>query len=400
MALIDRSILEDAEEFLPEVVKLRRKLHQHPELGLDLPFTQAAIIEALEGLPVTITTGRQLSSVVVELEGSGPGRRVLLRGDMDALEMPEDTGLPFSSQVPNAMHACGHDGHVSMLVGAVHLLAARRDDWSGSVRFMFQPGEEGYGGAPLMIEEGVTKDVDAAFAIHVTPNLPSGWVATRPGALLASEDTIAITVRGRGGHASTPHLAADPVTTTAEIVMAIQATVTRQIDIFNPAVVTLTQLRASDAPNVIPESVFLGGTIRTVSEHTRTKVKEAVTRTALNVAAAHGLEAEVNIKSGYPVTTTHPATAALVLKIAPKVLPEGGRAVEAPAPTMGAEDWSYVLQEVPGAMAFLGVCPPEIPDPRNAPACHSNVMMMNEDAMASGVALHVAMALRLLEGPA
>lgn len=400
MALIDRSILEDAENFLPELVKLRRKLHQHPELGLELPFTQGAIIEALEGLPVTVTKGQKLSSVVVDLEGNAPGRRVLLRGDMDALEMPEDTGLEFSSQVPNAMHACGHDGHVSMLVGAVHLLASRRDDWSGSVRFMFQPGEEGHGGAPIMIEEGVTKGVDAAFAIHVTPNLPSGWVATRPGALLASEDTIAITVRGRGGHASTPHLAADPVPVVAEIIMAIQTVVTRQIDIFNPAVVTLTQLRASDAPNVIPETAFLGGTIRTVSERSRATIKEAVAQVAENIAAAHGLEAEVHIENGYPVTATDPATAALVLEIAPKVLPANARAVEAPSPTMGAEDWSYVLQKVPGAMAFLGVCPNEIADPRNAPACHSNIMTMNEDALAVGVALHVAMALRLLESPA
>ncbi|QGG93754.1 M20 metallopeptidase family protein [Actinomarinicola tropica] len=398
MTLLDPSLAEDARSLLPDVVDLRRRIHRRPEIGLDLPVTQSAILEALDGLPLEVTTGTALSSVTATLVGARPGRRVLLRGDMDALVMPEDTGVDFASENPGAMHACGHDAHVAMLVGAARMLCARRDELEGSVRFMFQPGEEGSGGAVHMIDEGVLDGVDAAFAIHVTPNLPSGWVATRPGPLMASADEVFVTVRGHGGHASTPHFTADPVPVACEIVGAVQTAITRRVDVFNPAVVTIAQIQAGTTTNVIPETASLSGTIRTTSERTRSRVHEDLERLATGIAAAHGMEADVRIERGYPVTVNDADAAQLVLDVAPTVVAEGARVVEAPAPTMGAEDWSYVLQQVPGAMAFLGVCPPDIADPREAPACHSNRMRLDEPAMATGTALHAAMALRMLEG--
>ena len=390
----------EALDLLPELIELRRTIHRSPEIGLDLPITQSVVVDALDGLGLEISTGRGLSSVVADLHGARPGRTVVLRGDMDALVMPEDTGLDFASELPGVMHACGHDSHVAMLVGAARLLAARRDTLAGTVRFMFQPGEEGQAGARLMIDEGVLTGVDAAFAIHITPNLPSGWIATRPGPLMASADEFEISVVGRGGHASTPHLTGDPVPVAAEIVTALQAAVTRRVDAFAPAVVTVTKLRAGTATNVIPETALLAGTIRTTSERTRGRVHDDVVRVAEGIAAAHGLRSEVQLFPGYPVTVNDDAVARLVIETAPEVLADGARVVESPAPTMGAEDWSYVLAEVPGAMAFLGVCPPDIADPRDAPACHSNVMRLDEAALPTGVALHVAMALRLLAGPA
>lgn len=388
----------EAEDLLPELIELRRTIHRRPEIGLDLPITQSVVIDALEGLGLDVSTGVGLSSVVADLHGAKPGRTVVLRGDMDALVMPEDTGLDFASELPGVMHACGHDSHVAMLVGAARMLAARRDELVGTVRFMFQPGEEGQGGAPLMIEEGVLDGVDAGFAIHVTPNLPSGWVATRPGPLMASADEFEVNVVGRGGHASTPHLTGDPVPVACEIVTALQSAVTRRVDAFAPAVVTVTKLRAGTATNVIPETAQLAGTIRTTSERTRGRVHDDVVRVAEGIAAAHGMRAEVDLSKGYPVTVNDDDVAQLVLDTAAQVVGEGASVVESPAPTMGAEDWSYVLARIPGAMAFLGVCPPDIGDPREAPACHSNVMRLDESAMVTGTALHVAMAVALLAG--
>jgi amidohydrolase len=389
------ALLDDATGRLPEMVELRQRLHRRPELGLDLPETQAAVLAALDGLPLDVATGTGCTSVVARLRGARPGRTVLLRGDMDALPMPEDTGADFASEIPGVMHACGHDSHVAMLVAAAHLLSARRDQIEGEVRFMFQPGEEGFAGAGVMIDEGVLDGVDGAFAIHISPNIPNRMVMTRPGPLMASADEVFITVRGRGGHASTPHFTADPIPVACEIVTAIQAAITRRVDAFNPAVVTIAKLEAGTTTNVIPESAAASGTIRAVSESTRSAVHADLTRLAEGIAGAHGMQAEVRIERGYPVTVNDAGVASVVLEVAGEL---GVRTIEAPAPAMGAEDWSLVLQRVPGAMAFLGVCPPDVPDARQAAACHSNVMRMDEDAMAVGAALHVAMAEALLAG--
>ncbi len=389
-------LLDGAKGFLPGVVELRRDLHLHPELGTDLPRTQAAVLEALDGLGLDVRTGSSLSSVVADLDGgAGDGPTILLRGDMDALPMPEDTGLEFASTVDGAMHACGHDAHTSMLVGAARLLAERRDELAGRVRFMFQPGEEGFGGAVQMIEEGVLDGVDAAFALHVAPNLWSDWIVYRPGAAMASADVIEITVTGRGGHASTPHWAADPVPVACEVVLALQSMITRTVNAFDPAVLTIAKMRSGTTDNVIPESATLTGTLRAVSESTRHAVWDRIRQVADGVAAAHGCTAEVEIVEGYPVTVNDGRFTKWASEIATDVL--GPRSVaEMPSPVMGAEDFSYVLQQVPGAMFFLGVCPPDHPNPFEAPACHSNRMVLNEDAMATGIAIHAAVATSFL----
>jgi len=395
-------LMAEAGALLDDVVALRRDLHARPELDLDLPLTQAQVLDALDGLPLAVTTGQRQSSIVADLDGGRPGPTVLLRGDMDALPMPEDTGLDFASQVDGAMHACGHDAHTAMLAGAARLLAARRGELAGRVRFMFQPGEEGAGGATVALREGVLDATDGgepvswAFAIHQSPSMPSGMVATKGGPLLASADVLHVTVRGRGGHASMPHYANDPIPVACEIVQALQTWVTRRVDVFDPAVVTVGRIAAGTTTNVIPESARIDGTIRAVSARVRDDAQAAVQRIATHVAAAHDMAAEVEIVPGYPVTVNDAGAADEVLATSRWLV---GDKLTAPMPTpvMGAEDFSYVVERVPGAMAFLGTRPPGVAPAEAAPN-HSNRMVLDEEAMATGVALYAAVALRRLGG--
>jgi len=388
-------IRAEAQRMLDETIQLRRRIHRHPELGLTLPHTQATVLEALDGFGLEVRTGQRTTSVVARLRGARPGPTILLRGDMDALPMPEDTGLPFASEVPGAMHACGHDGHTAMLVGAARLLARRRDALAGSVLFMFQPGEEGYHGARVMIEEGLLDGEDAptgAFAMHVTHRRPAGVISAKGGPTAAAADTIQMIVRGQGGHASAPHDCLDPIPVACEIVQALQTMVTRRVHVFDPAVVTIAKIEAGTTRNVIPETATLLGTVRTVSESTRETVLAGVRRVAQGVAAAHGAEVDVEITRGYPPTVNDERFARFVLDTAREMLgPDGAQ--QASNPMMGAEDFSYVLQRVPGAMANLGTRPDGGPAYPN----HSNRMLLNESALATGVAMHAAVALRFLE---
>jgi hippurate hydrolase len=388
-------LLEEAKELLPELVALRRAIHAEPELGLELPATREKVLEQLEALPLEIETHAKTSGVVATLRGAKPGRSILLRADMDALPMPEDTGLPFASKKPGAMHACGHDAHTAMLVGAARLLAARRGELRGSVVFMFQPGEEGFAGARCMLEEGLLEReprVEGAFALHVAPEFGPGMIATRGGTLLASADVFEISVRGKGGHASMPHLCRDPIPAACAIVPALQTFLTRSLAPSDPAVITVTMLRAGTTNNVIPETATLTGTIRAHSEAAREKAHEGVHRVADGVARAHGVEAEVKLLPGYPVTVNDGGFDGFVRGVARELL--GPKSVlELPAPFMGAEDFSYVLQRVTGSMAVIGMRPPGSEPP--AP-CHSNRMKLDENGMAHGAALHAAVALRFL----
>ncbi|MDQ3127608.1 MAG: amidohydrolase [Chloroflexota bacterium] len=397
-------LLDAARAIHDDVVAIRRRIHRQPEIGLDLPKTQAVVLEELAKLGIEGTKGKALSSVVAVIEGDKPGPTVLLRADMDALPLHEDTGLDFTSMVDGAMHACGHDTHVAMLLGAARVLHERRADLPGHVILMFQPGEEGMGGAKHMIEEGLLDAAVArggarptgALAVHIGTRYPTGEVHLRPGPQMAATDVIRITVRGRGGHASAPHLALDPIVVAAEIVLALQAMVTRRIDVFDPAVVTIAQITAGTTNNIIPESVFLFGTIRTVSEKTRAEVRAGVRRVAEGIAAAHDATAEVDLEAGYPVTINDPAYTAFVMDTARSLIGDA-KVAELAAPIMGAEDFSYVLQQVPGAMAFVGARP-DGQDPATAPQNHSNLVVFDEPAMAVGVALYAAVAIRHLTG--
>jgi hippurate hydrolase len=401
MATSSADLLAAAYSDADRTIDLRRRLHRSPEVGLQLPRTQAIVLDALEGLPLEVTTGRSTSSVVAVLRGSRPGPTYLLRGDMDALPVREDTGLPFASENPGAMHACGHDTHVAMLLGAARLLAERRDELAGQVVFMVQPGEEGFHGARYMLEEGLLDvvpeaPVSGAFALHISSSFASGTVNVRPGPMMAAADQWRMTVRGRGGHASMPHTAADPVPVAAEIVLALQAMVTRRVDVFDPAVVTVAHIESGTKDNIIPDTAFLEGTIRTLSPQRRADVLAAVERVATHVAAAHEMTAEFVHVEGYPVTVNDPGVAAQVLATTADLLgPQA--AVEMAAPLMGAEDFSYVLERVPGVMAFLGACPPGL-EPGTAPANHSNLVVFDEEPLPAGVALYTRMALQALAG--
>ncbi|MYT29574.1 amidohydrolase [Streptomyces sp. SID8354] len=388
-----------AREILPDLVALRRRIHRAPEIGSHLPRTQQAILEALHGLPLTVRTGRNLSSVVAVLEGHRPGPTLLLRADMDALPQQENTGLSFASEVPGVMHACGHDMHTAMLVGAARLLAERREQWAGRVVFMFQPAEELGGGARQMIEEGVLAStdgtsVDGAFALHVTTRHEVGTLHLREGPQYAAADTLRITVRGTSGHAAAPHKSLDPVPVACEIVQALQTMVTRTVSVFEPAVLTVTALTAGRAYNIIPETAELTGTYRTLSETSRRAVREGIRRVARGVAAAHGMSADIELPEGYPVVRNDAGFTTLVRHAAAGVL--GPAAVhELPQPTMGGEDFSYVVQRVPGAMAFLGACPPT-QLPGTPPDNHSDHVVHDENALPAGAAVHCAVALAFL----
>lgn len=384
--------LSAAHDLMPEVIDLRRTLHRYPEVGNDLPRTRETVLRALDGLPLDITLHTTTSGIVAVLDGTGEGPTVLLRGDMDALAMTEDTGLPFASETGNTMHACGHDLHTGMLVGAARLLSSMRDRVNGKVVFMFQPGEEGHAGARYMLDEGLLETTDerptACFALHVSSNYHSGEVHARPGPQMASADEISITVHGRGGHASAPHLALDPVPIAAEILLASQLAVTRRVNVFDPAVVTFGKIEAGTTHNVIPAVAELEGTVRTVSEDTRSQVFGLLERLTANIAAAHGATAEFEVKWGYPVSVNDASVVESVAQLAGRVLGEDAF-VPMPTPIMGAEDWSYVMQKVPGAMAFLGACPPEI-DAGSGPGNHSNLVVFDEGCMHKGIALHTA----------
>jgi len=389
-------ILADAERVAADAIQLRRRIHRHPEIGLALPRTQAAVLEALDGLGLETRAGQRTTSVIARLTGGKPGPTILLRADMDALPLREATGLPFASEVDGAMHACGHDAHVAMLVGAARVLARHRAELAGSVLFMFQPGEEGYHGARVMLEEGLldgTASPTGAFALHVTHREAAGVITTRPGPMLASGDTVQITVRGKGGHASAPHDCLDPIPVACEIVQAFQTLVTRRVNVFDPAVITIAKIEAGTTRNVIPETAHLLGTVRTVSELTRERVLEGVRRVADGIATAHGAEAAVELIRGYPVTSNDAGFAEFVLDTAREVL-GAERVTPMRHPVMGSEDFSYVLQRVPGAMANLGTRPD---GGGEVYPNHSNRMLINESALVSGIALHVAVALRFFE---
>ena len=398
------TLTEESHDLLGDATALRRSLHEWPELGNHLPRTRDEVLAALEGLPLGITLHETTSGIVATLEGDHPGPTMLLRGDMDALPMPEDTGVEFSSRVENAMHACGHDTHTAMLTGAARLLTAHKSRLHGRVLFMFQPGEEGHNGAGHMIDEGLfdvaplsngeASPVTGAFAIHTTSSLPTGFVSTRRGPLMASSDVISIVLTGKGGHASEPFRTLDPVPAACEIVQALQSMMTRRINTFNPGVLTITQINAGTTTNVIPESAHIKGTIRAISETTRRLIHDGVRRVAEGIASAHGLEVEVELRDGYDVTVNDDDYAGRAAAIT-KELIGVDRFIELPTPVMGAEDFGYVLNHVPGAMVFLGATPLD-KNPAQAAPNHSNRVFYDENCMTTGIALYGAMALRHL----
>jgi hippurate hydrolase len=410
MALEDR-LRSDVAELEADVVELRHRLHRRPEIGLQLPETQRMVLDALAGLPLEISTGTSCSSVTAVLRGTGtagaegtggdggPRPAVLLRGDMDALPVQEATGVEFASMIEGAMHACSHDLHTAMLVGAARLLSAHRDALAGDVVFMFQPGEEGWDGAGHMLAEGVLDvagpRVQRAYGVHVIAGkLPRYQFTTRPGTLMAASDGLMVTVRGAGGHGSAPHRAKDPVSVTAEMITALQAMVTRQFDIFDPVVITVGSFHAGTRRNIIPEQAVFDATVRSFSRAARARVQEASVRLCEAIAAAHGLEADARYSAEYPVTVNNAAQTAFATGVVTDVFGED-RFTPMPDPEAGAEDFSRVLEEVPGCYLFLGACPGD--DYDAAADNHSPHALFDDAVMTDGCLLHANLAIRALE---
>ncbi|MCC3275227.1 MULTISPECIES: M20 metallopeptidase family protein [unclassified Arthrobacter] len=373
--------VEEAQAILPELVALRRSLHREPETGLDLPLTQEKILAALEGLDLEITLGMKSTSVVAVLRGAEPGPVVLLRGDMDALPVAELTDLDYASTNGN-MHACGHDLHVAGLVGAARLLSAQQEDLSGSVVFMFQPGEEGHDGASAMIAEGVLDAAGqrpvAAYGIHVRPG-PLGVFRTKPGTLMAGANELRITVKGSGGHSSQPQTAIDPVPALTEIATALQTMTTRRFSAFDPVVLTVTQLSAGEAINVIPDTASLGASVRTLSEESLDRVIIESKALAEGIASAHGCTAEVDFTIRYPVTTNDAGRTREAVTGLREIFGEE-RVQESRDPLMGSEDFSLILNEVPGTFIFLGATPPSL-NPVTAAWNHSPRVVFDDSVL-------------------
>ena len=396
------TVLDDAQAMRDDLVQLRRQLHQHPEIGLDLPWTQETVLAALDGLPLEISTGDGLSSVTAVLRGGGAsggsGRAVLLRGDMDALPVQERTGLDYSA-TGDAMHACGHDLHTTMMVGAARLLAARRDQLSGDVVLMFQPGEEGYDGARHMVEQGVLDatgaTVEAALALHVTSAfLPPGVFATRGGPVMSAADVLTVTVRGAGGHGSAPHRAKDPIPAACEMVTALQTMATRRFDVFDPVVVTIGAFHAGTVHNVIPDTAYFEATLRSFSAEAHTSLLEETVRICKGIAAAHGLDVDAVATELYPVTVNSAEEVNGFASVVNEVHGDG-KFIELPNPVTGSEDFSRVLDRVPGTMAFLGACPADR-DLMTAPYNHSPEAAFDDAVLPDGAAVYAEWALHRL----
>ena len=399
-------LLADARALGPELVRLRRALHRQPETGLHLPRTQEAVLAELSGLDgVELSTGTALSSVVAVVRGTaapGPGASVLLRADMDALPLTEAGGWEHASRVPGAMHACGHDLHTAMLVGAARLLSERRHRLAGDAVLAFQPGEEGHDGARLMLDEGLLAAAGrppvAAYALHVTSTSPLGRYGNRSGPALAASGTLVVTVRGAGGHSAWPHHARDPIPATAELILALQSLVTRQFDALEPVLLGIGTVHAGTAANIVPEQARFEATLRALDDGTMARLAEGAQRVVRGIAAAHGLEADAEYRPGYPVTVNDPAEADFVAG-AVAGLHGAERFVRESRPGLVSDDIGRILARVPGVMTGLGACPPGL-DPAKAAGNHSPHAVFDDAVVPEGAALFADLALRRLDAAA
>ena len=377
-----------SEDLGERMVSLRRDIHREPELGFDTKRTAEKVLGALEGLPLDIQTGVAQNGIVATLEGEAEGPTVGLRADMDALPIHEETGLPFASEIEGKMHACGHDGHTSMLVGAVHALCGMRERLNGSVKFFFQPAEEGGGGGKVMVEEGVTDDVAHVFALHLWPGLPFGTAATKAGPIMAASDAFEMTVKGKGGHGAFPHQTVDAVAMAAQIVTALQTLVAREVDPVEPAVVTVGEIGAGSAFNIIPETARLGGTVRTLDEDLRRRMPERIEKLARGVAGGMRGDAELDYDFSYPVTMNDEGAAQHALTVIRDLFGEDD-ALELANPSMGGEDFAFFLERMPGAFIWLGVG-------EDVSFLHTPTFTFDEEILPRGSALLTALALEML----
>jgi hippurate hydrolase len=375
---------EVEENFGEQIVDLRRDIHREPELGFDTERTAQKVLAALDGLPLDIETGVAENGIVATLRG-GEGPTVALRADMDALPIQEETGLPFASEIEGRMHACGHDGHTGMLVGAAHTLSGMQDRLSGTVKFVFQPAEEGGGGGKVMVDEGVVEDVSSIFALHLWPGLPFGKVATKAGPIMAAADAFEMEIIGSGGHGAMPHLAADAVVIAAQVVTVLQTVVSREVDPVEPAVLTVGEIGAGTAFNIIPEKARLGGTVRTLNSDLRERMPGRMEAVARGVAKGMRGDANLDYAFSYPVTVNDEGAAGYALGVARDLF--GAQSVqELPNPSMTAEDFAFYLEKVPGAFIWLGLG-------EDISGLHTSRFAFDEEVLSRGSALLAALAL-------
>ncbi len=379
---------EIADSFGEKIVTLRRDIHREPELGFDTKKTAQKVLAALDGLPLEVQTGVAENGIVATLRGDGDGPTIGLRADMDALPIHEETGLPFASETDGKMHACGHDGHTSMLVGAAHALSGMRDRLNGTVKFFFQPAEEGGGGGKVMVDEGAADDLDSVFALHLWPGLPFGTVASKAGPIMAAADSFEMKVKGKGGHGAMPHLTADAIAIAAQVVTALQTVVSREVDPVEPAVVTVGQIEAGSAFNIIPETAWVAGTVRTFNADLRKRMPERIESLARGVAGGMRGDAELDYTFSYPVTVNDAEAAERVLSVAGDLFGEES-ILELPNPSMGAEDFAFFLEKIPGAFVWLGVG-------EDVSSLHTPTFAFDEEILPRGSALLSALALEAL----
>lgn len=393
-----QSIHEQAQSMLPELQTLRQKLHQIPEFGLELPNTLKAVLDEVSGLG-EITVGKSITSAVLHIKGDNPGPTVLLRADMDALAVIEDTGLEYAS-TNGFMHACGHDLHMAMGVGAAKILASRKSELNGEVIIFFQPGEEGHHGADLMIEEQAlmvsgSKPI-RAYGLHVFSSYPLGMMGSRSGPLMASAGDLLVAVTGSGGHGSMPWLSKDPISVLNEIMAALQTMVTKRFSAFDPVIVNIGWVRAGDTAttNVIPETASFGATVRVFSEENATKLKQYTQELVTSIASGFGLSATVEFTRATKVLMNDPQAIAAVEKVTGEVF-GAGRYINLPTPIAGGEDFASILREVPGAFVFMGACPPGT-DHSSAATNHSNKAVFDDSILGDGAALLASLAIDAL----
>ncbi len=348
-------IINRIAEFHDDMKQWRQHLHANPELGYDLPETAAFVIERLREFGVDeIHDGIAQTGIVAIINGRGAGPTIGLRADMDALPITEIPDRPYKSRKPGVMHACGHDGHTTMLLGAARYLAETRN-FSGRVALIFQPAEEGGAGGDAMCKEGIMErfDISQVYGIHNFPGMPLGLLGTRPGPLLAAADEFQIDITGRGGHAAMPHDTVDPVMIAVQIAQTLQTIVSRNIDPIEPAVLSITRIEAGTSHNIIPGTAFMQGTVRTVRKETQADIVARMEAIVTAIAKSMGGQASLNYHYGYPATVNHPAETEFALEVAREVAGEALVTGEVP-PTMGAEDFAYMLERRPGAYLCLG----------------------------------------------